>query len=192
MIVEGLLTTMVSGGTVNVAPMGPVIHGDFESLLLRPFRGSTTFENLMQSRCGVFHVVDRVNIIAEAAIRRLGQQPASHAARQINGLVLNECCRWFELQVTDIDDSDERVAMSAEIIHAEERRPFFGFNRARHAVIEAAILATRLHLLPRKDVEVQMQPLSSAVRKTGGPEEQDAFDMLSDYVRDFYAGALSR
>ena len=39
MIVEGLLTTVELAGKINVAPMGPIVHGNLESFVLRPFRG---------------------------------------------------------------------------------------------------------------------------------------------------------
>lgn len=189
MIVEGLLTSTDSAGTINVAPMGPIVHGDFETFTLRPFAGSTTFENLQAQKCGVFHVVDRVNVIAEAAIRRLKDIPATVPASKVNGFVLQDCCRWFEFKITDIDTSEQRSVMTANVIHTGNRRPFHGFNRARHAVIEAAILATRVHLLPAADVQTQLGFLQSAVEKTGGAEEAAAFTMLVEHIQQHYAGA---
>lgn len=190
MIVEGLLTSISDSGLVNVAPMGPVVHGDYASLTLRPFAGSTTFANLTETRFGVFHVVDRVNIIAEAAIRRLPQLPEMTPARRIRGAVLVDCCRWFELEITNIDCSEDRSVMAARVVHHEERRPFFGFNRARHAVIEAAILATRVHLLPAAEVNQQLRYLQSAVEKTGDTEESTAFQMLLQHIQNHHAGAV--
>ena len=187
MIVEGLLTTKDRDGRINVAPMGPVVDPKFVSFRLRPFAGSKTFQNLLDSRVAVFHIVDRVNIIAEAAIRKLKDAPATQPASKVDGAVLEDCCRWFELRVTDADTSEPRSVMTCEVVHSEERRPFWGFNRARHAVLEAAILATRLHLLPRELVESQFAILQSAVEKTGDDEETKSFEMLSDHCNAFYA-----
>ena len=186
MIIEGLLTTLDVNGVVNVAPMGPIVHEDFQSLTLRPFRGSTTFQNLIDTGCGVFHIVDRVNIIAEAAIRRLGTCPETFAAQMVTGVVLEDCCRWFEFEVSETDTTNERSTMLAEILHSGSRRPFRGFNRARHAVIEAAILATRLHILSQEDVESAMRFLLPAVEKTGDSEEVAAFELLQQHVRQFF------
>ena len=97
-----------------------------------------------------------------------------------------ECSRWFEFQIKAVDTSQPRSEMEAEIVHRGERRPFFGFNRARHAVIEAAILATRVHLLTATEVESQYSVLESAVAKTGGPAEHAAFARLQDYVQSHY------
>ncbi|MEJ7594043.1 MAG: DUF447 domain-containing protein [Planctomycetaceae bacterium] len=182
MIVEGIVTSMDAAGRLNVAPMGPIVVGDFASLLLRPFQPSTTFNNLAATRCGVFHVVDRVEMIAQAAIGRLTELPAVERAAMIDGFVLKDCCRWFEFTVDSVDASDARSRMLSSIVYRGERRPFFGFNRARHAVLEAAILATRLHLLSRRHVLDMIGFLEPAVEKTGGTEEKSAFAMLKEFV----------
>ena len=189
MIVEGIVTTIDSTGSLNVAPMGPIIAGDFESLLLRPFQPSTTFNNLSTTRCGVFHIVDQIDVIAKAAIGRLETNPDVVRALVIDGYVLKDCCRWFEFTVDHVDASEPRSRMPSTIVHRGERRPFFGFNRARHAVLEAAILATRLHLLSREEVLSALIPMRSAVEKTGGPTELSAFAMLEEFIRGFEQGA---
>ena len=189
MIVEGIVTTIDSTGSLNVAPMGPIIAGDFESLLLRPFQPSTTFNNLSTTRCGVFHIVDQIDVIAKAAIGRLETNPDVVRASVIDGYVLKDCCRWFEFTVDHVDASEPRSRMPSTIVHRGERRPFFGFNRARHAVLEAAILATRLHLLSREEVLSALIPMRSAVEKTGGLTELSAFAMLEEFIRGFEQGA---
>ncbi len=182
MIVEGLVTSVDSSGSLNVAPMGPVVEGDFESLLLRPFQPSTTFNNLAATRCGVFHVVDQVDVIAKAAIGQLIEWPEVEPAISIKGFVLKNCCRWFEFTVDNVDASEARSQMPSTIVHRGDRRPFFGFNRARHAVLEAAILATRLQLLSKSKVLDAMASLESAVLKTGGESEQSSFRLLQEFV----------
>ena len=189
MIVEGIVTSIDSTGSLNVAPMGPIIAGDFDSLLLRPFQPSTTFNNLSKTRCGVFHVVDQIDVIAKAAIGRLETNPDVVRASVIDGYVLKDCCRWFEFIVDYVDASEARSRMPSTIVHRGERRPFFGFNRARHAVLEAAILATRLHLLSREDVLSALIPMRSAVEKTGGPQELSAFAMLDEFISGHEQGS---
>ena len=186
MIVEGVVTSVDSAGQLNVAAMGPVVQGDFAALLLRPYQSSTTFRNLNETGCGVFHVVDTVELLARAAIGRLTEIPATRPARAVAGRILEDCCRWFEFRITERDVSDERSVMQAEIVASGEQRPFLGFNRARHAVLEAAILATRVHLLRRAEVASALSFLEPAVHKTGGAAEQEAFRMLQTYVHEFY------
>ena len=97
--------------------------------------------------------------------------------------VLVDCCRWFEFRITEQDLSSARSILQAEIVAQGEHRPFFGFNRARHAVLEAAILATRVHLLSADEIAAQMIVLKSAVEKTGGVAETNSFVMLQDYIK---------
>jgi hypothetical protein len=63
------------------------------------------------------------------------------------------------------------------------RREFIGFNRARHAVLEAAILATRTHLIPPEQIRDEFARLQIIVDKTAGPREQEAMALLTQYVR---------
>lgn len=182
MIIEGLVTSVDAEGRVNLAPMGPIVRGDFESLVLRPFQPSTTFTNLSSVRCGVFHVVDHVDVIARAAIGRLTELPEMGPATSVQGFVLKNCCRWFEFTVDSIDCSNSRSVMPSTIVHRGERRPFAGFNRAKHAVLEAAILATRLHLISSDEVQAALSFLEPAVQKTGDAPEQQSFRMLQDFI----------
>ena len=184
MIVEGLVTSLDRDGRLNVAPMGPIVSGDFEALVLRPFQPSTTFDNLNATRCGVFHVVDRVEVIAAAAIGQLVVQPDHEPARAIVGHVLLDCCRWFEFTVDSVDASAARSVMPATIVHRGERRPFLGFNRARHAVLEAAILATRVHLLSQAVIDATLEMLAAPIHKTGEAEELAAFELLVREIRN--------
>ncbi len=58
-----------------------------------------------------------------------------------------------------------------------------GLNRARHAVVEAAILATRTDFLPLEEILADFARLAAPVEKTGGAKEREAFALLLDHVR---------
>lgn len=182
MILEGIVTSVSPQGEVNVAPMGPIVDESLTTLHLRPFKTSTTYQNLMARRCGVFHVVDDVLLLARAAISRLEVLPEMFPAEHVAGFVLRDACRWLEFEVDKCDDRDERTNLFARVVHTGWLRDFFGFNRAKHAVVEAAILATRVHLLSKEDLLRQFAALESQVQKTAGPREREAFDLLHRYV----------
>jgi len=74
------------------------------------------------------------------------------------------------------------------VVHQGFRREFLGFNRARHAVLEAAILATRTHLLPAGQIRDEFARLQVIVDKTAGPREREAMALLTEYVRTAPAG----
>jgi hypothetical protein len=176
-ILEGIVTTQNADGTVNIAPMGPIVDERFTTLLFRPFKTSTTYQNLVRTRGGVLHVTDDVELFAAAAIG------ANVDAEFLEGsLVLAGACRAYEFEVVSVDAADERTTMVARVSKHHAQREFFGFNRAQHSVIEAAILATRLHLLPADEIATQFSRLETIVNKTGAAAEHRAFDLLKQYV----------
>lgn len=183
MILEGIVTTQNPAGEINVAPMGPIVDDTMQSFVLRPFRTSTTYRNLKGHPFGVLHVVDDVLLLAKAAISRLEETPPTFQAITIPGHVLKSACRWYEFKVETLDDSDERTRIEARVVHTGRLRDFFGFNRAKHAVLEAAILATRVHILPTDEILAQIDALRSPVDKTAGPNERAAFQLVDDYVQ---------
>ena len=69
------------------------------------------------------------------------------------------------------------------MVAVHDQRPFIGYNRARHAVVEAAILSTRLHLLGAEEVGRQMALLAPLVEKTGGSREREAWEAIEAVVR---------
>ena len=191
MLIEGLVTSLSLSGELNLAPMGPVVDESFAQLTLRPFQTSTTFQNLKQRPCGVFHITDDVLLIARAALHRLDTIPDTVAARSIDGRVLADCCRWYEFEIVERDDSSERTRLEAKVVDSGRVRDFIGFHRARHAVLEATILATRLHLIPEAELRTQLKALASPVEKTAGPREREAFELVCHYVDEWYRTATA-
>lgn len=186
MILEGIVTSLNAAGELNIAPMGPIVDESLTWLRLRPFQTSQTFRNLQQRPHGVFHVVDDVLLLAKAAIGKLDTIPETFAAEKVTGRVLVSACRWYEFEIESLDASQDRTDIRARVIHVGRLRDFFGFNRAKHAVLEAAILATRLHLLPRDEVERQLAALRTPVEKTAGPQEIAAFQLVCDHVANYF------
>jgi hypothetical protein len=148
------------------------------TLLLRPFPSSQTYQNLAAHGEGVFHVTDDAALIARAALGKLAELPEAKKAQEISGFVLKDCCRAYEFRVNSIDATGERVAIKAEVVFTHRLRDFLGFNRAKHALIEAAIMLTRLHILPRVEVESEFRKLRIIVNKTGGTAELEAMAFL--------------
>lgn len=184
MIIEGIVTSQNREGHLNIAPMGPIVDESLTWFRLRPFQTSTTFRNLEASRCGVFHVVDDVLLIAQGALNRLPGEVPTRAALSITGRVLEAACRWYEFRVETLDASQDRSEIQCVVTHTGVIREFFGFNRAKHAVLEATILATRLHLLPRELILAQLQDLKVIVDKTAGPREFEAFALVESYISE--------
>ncbi|MCS6976396.1 MAG: DUF447 family protein [Gemmatales bacterium] len=188
MILEGLVTTVSGEGVLNIAPMGPIVDQGMERLRLRPFKTSQTYRNLRDRGEGVFHVSDDVLLLAQAALGQIDPPPLTIPATQVRGHILQESCRFYEFRVESLDDSTDRCDIAARVVARGRLRDFFGFNRAKHAVVEAAILATRLHLIPKAEVEAEFARLKVLVEKTGGKQEHEAFALLENHLRQWSGG----
>jgi hypothetical protein len=181
-ILEGIVTTLNADGSPNISPMGPIVDDALNRLWLRPFRTSTTYQNLKRTGQGVFHVTDDVLLLAHAAIGEPTPPPATICAKEVAGVILADACRWYAFQIESLDDSQERTNILARTVDRGVQREFFGFNRAKHAVVEAAILATRVHLRDAREIMTELERLASAVAKTGAAAEHEAFEFLRRYI----------
>lgn len=182
MILETIVTSRNIDGSINVSPMGATVSVDESRFELRPFDTSTTYLNLKRTREGILHITDDVDLIARAAIGALLDLPPLVPGRVVDVAALATACRWYEFKVDFIDDSGPRIGLNCQTLHQHRHRDFVGFNRAKHAVLESAILATRLNFLPFDEVREQFQRYALIVNKTGGPQEHAAFQLLQEFV----------
>jgi uncharacterized protein len=181
MILETIVSTLDAAGRANFAPMGITLEG--ERIILRPFRGAATWKNLQEVGEGVVNFTDNVLLFARCAIG--SEVPPHRGARRVRGNVLLDVCYWKEFVIESRDLAEERARFSGRVVTEGRERDFIGFNRGKHAVIEASILATRLHLLGRERVLEEISRLRPLVDKTGGPGEREAFDFLSNHAREW-------
>lgn len=188
LVLEGLCVTTDPDGRPHIAAMGPAVEeqeraaGRVTRLVLRPFPESTTAANLARSGAGVFHLTDDVGLLAALVAGPSAAAPPLRPATAVAGFLLEDACLAWEFRCGAIDRSGQRTRIDAEVVAEHVGRPFLGFNRAAHAVVEAAILVTRLHLLPADEVHRRMADLAVLVEKTGGSREQQAFALLRDRV----------
>jgi hypothetical protein len=168
------VTTINPDGSVNCGAMG--VEWGEERIVIKPFRGTRTLRNLRAGGAAVVNLTDDILLFAQAALGdpRPPVRPAAHVA----GFVVQDACSWREVRVESIEDS-ERARVSTVVVGGGEGREFLGLNRARHAVLEASILASRVHLLPAAEIASELERLAVLVDKTAGPREREAFD----YVR---------
>jgi len=178
-IVETIVTTITEDGTVNCAPMG--VEWGEDALVLKPFLETATYRNVLTTGTAVVNLVDDVRIFARAAISNPDYPVVPAVA--VRGVSLEAACSWRELRVRAVDSTPPRSRIETTIVHHGFRREFIGFNRARHAVLEAAIYATRVHMLERAFVESELARLQVIVDKTAGPQEREAMALLAEHVR---------
>jgi uncharacterized protein len=133
------------------------------------------------TKAAIVNLTDDVMLFAQGAIS--SPQYPTVPAVIVRGVVLQAACSWRELEIHSIDDTPPRSRIEARVVHRGTHREFIGFNRARHAVLEAAILATRTHLLPAEQIQEEYARLQVIVDKTAGPREREAMALLTEYVR---------
>ncbi len=182
MILEAIVTTINEDGSVNVSPMGPEVGESIENFTLKPFQTSQTYKNLSRLPSGVLHVPDDVLLLAKSAVGSVDPAPAMIEVEGVEGRILADACRWYAFRAVKIDDSQPRTRIDCQVVQKGRIRDFFGFNRAKHAVLEAAILATRINYLPIDVIKDDLQRLSVLAEKPAGKQEKEAFRFLTDFV----------
>ncbi|MFO0939544.1 MAG: DUF447 family protein [Pirellulales bacterium] len=180
MIIEGLLTSIAADGSPHVAPMGPVVDPELKQWVLRPFQSSTTFGNLRRTNSAVFHVVDDVLPIVQAALNY--EHQLQFQRLEDGNWAIASACHWYQLHLDQWNTDRDRAEVSANVIRCEVLRPFWGWNRAKHAVLEATILATRVHMTGKDVIVAELEKMNSAVNKTAGPRELKAWQLIHDYL----------
>jgi hypothetical protein len=188
MIRETIVTTVGAEGRMHLAPLGIIADG--EGFVLAPFRPSTTLENLRVVPFAVANYTDDVRIFAGCLTGRRDWPVA--AAEKIPVPRLAGALAHAELAVTRVAEDEQRPRFHCRVVHRVSHAPFEGLNRAKAAVIEAAILVSRLDFLPREKIEREIEYLSIAVEKTAGAAEQEAWGWLMDQIREHYAAAAAR
>lgn len=189
MIRETILTTLSAEGAPHVAPMGAtVVEGGY---LLLPFRPSRTLDNLLARRAGVINLTDDARIFAGCVTGRKRDWPTV-PADVISGVRLAQTLAYEEFEVTELVDDPQRPRLTCRVVHRAAAGPFCGLNRAVAAVVEGAVLVSRLALLEAEKLDREMAYLSIAIEKTGGPQEREAWKWLCEAVADFRAGTPGR
>jgi hypothetical protein len=188
MIRESIITTLSPADEVHVAPMGVIWREDVP--VLAPFRPSRTLDNLQARPFAVINHTDDVRVFAGCLTGR--RDWPVRPAERVAGVVLEGALAHQELEVAAFEDDALRPRFRCRVVHEAAHAPFRGFNRAQAAVIEAAILVSRLDMLPAEKVEREMAYLAIAIEKTAGPRERKAWGWLTARIEAFRREAAAR
>ena len=188
LIREAIVTTVNAQGAPHLAPLGLIAEG--EQWILAPFHPSTTLDNLRQAPFAVANLTDDVRVFAGCLTGRRDWPltPATVVAAPRLAATLAH----LELVVVEVREHELRPRFVCRVAYRETHAPFQGFNRAQAAVIEGAVLVSRLHLLPRAEVEAELKRLEIVVGKTAGPAEAEAWRWLEEKVAQAFAADMTR
>jgi hypothetical protein len=183
-LIETVVTTTGPDGVVNCAAMG--VRWGEDELVFWPFDATRTLRNLRFRGEAVVHLTDDVLLLVQAALGR--PSPAMRPATVIAGSVIKAASSWREVVVTEIAPTKDVMARSrvrARVVAAGAGpQESLGLCRARHAVVEASILAGRLRWLDPEQVRTELARLQELVDKTAGPRERAAMDYVRRYVAE--------
>jgi hypothetical protein len=186
-IVETIVTTASETSEVHIAPLGLIQDG--AHWIIAPFKPSKTLENLRAHPFAAASHTDDVRVFAGCVTGRKSW-PLT-ATSQIKGGRLATCLSHWELQVDKIVEDDLRPRFFCKIVHQESHAPWEGFSRAQAAVLELAVLTTRLKMLPPEKVENELKYLEIAISKTAAPREEEAWGWLMEKITA-WRGTLSK
>ena len=162
---EVIVTTKNADGTAHHAPMGvSEVNGYFQ---IKPFKPSTTYNNLMRHRSCSINYTDDVRVF-----------------EKIDSLYLTNALSHTEIAIQNVDDDDPRACFYGDVVHEQQHGLFRGYNRAQSAVIEAAILVSRLSMLPEQKIRDEINYLIIGMEKTAGEREWEAWGWLMEKVRE--------
>ena len=178
LIRECVVTTLNASGEPHLAPLGLIEQG--EHWIVAPFRPSTTLDNLVKTPRATASFTDDAEIFAgfvtgkrDWPIKAVPDWPAPRLAAAL---------AHAELEVCRVEADDVRPRFVCAVRRIKNHEPFLGVNRARAAVLEAAILATRLRMLPREKIEREIEYLRIAIDKTAGEAERRAWERVMEKI----------
>ncbi len=197
---ETVVTTCDTNGRVHIAPMG-VRYPDDATVVLMPFKPSTTLDNIVTTRAAVLNWITDVRVFAGCVTGRrdwptVAVEPArvpatngpqADLARNTPAVRLACALGHVPLALADLHDDPQRPVLRMARGTAVTHAPFTGFVRAQSAVLEGAVLVSRLFMLDDAKVDREFEYLQIAIDKTAGAGELEAWQWLRDAVADHRA-----
>lgn len=181
MIQEVIVTTTNADGSTHIAPMG--IREETGLIVISPFKPSATLENIQRNNNAVINRVDDVRIFAGCLTGRK-DWPLIRTEKIVCNR-LSAALSHLELELVRFEDDELRPRFFCKLIHEVNHAAFKGFNRAQSAVLELAILVSRLHMLPIEKIEQEIEYLTISIDKTAGDNEKIAWNWLMEKVDVF-------
>lgn len=183
MINETIVTTVNKEGLPHVTPFG--VWQEAAHIIIAPFKPSTTLANIILTESAAINFTDDVRVFAGAVTDRMAWPLA--ATDVIKGLRLANCLAHTELRLFALREDPIRPQLVMEVVNTANHQPFQGFNRAQAAVIELAVLVSRLQRLPRDKVMAEREYLQIAIDKTAGERELEAWHWLNEKIERYYS-----
>jgi len=181
-ILEGInevIATTERDGIINAAPLGIIRDGD--SLYVRLFLGTHTYENVLDCGWFVANITHDAWLFAETAIEDLTMD---YFLRRDGLPTLKEAEAWglFRCEAFPLDI----IIGKLELVKGEVlRKDFRACNRGANLVVEAAVAATRYMALRTDSYYEELMKMQRIINRCGGPREREAMERLMDRVNSY-------
>ncbi len=190
-IFETVVTSCSVDGVVHVAPMG-VRYVD-GAVVVKPFRPSATLDNILATGVAVLNVLTDVRVFAGCVTgRRAWPVVDVQAPGEPRAVRLQAALEHVLMCLETSDDDPQRPTLRMRRVREERHAGYPGFNRAQAAVIEGAVLVSRLRMLPGAKIAGEMRYLQIAIDRTAGPAELEAWAWLREAVALHLASATEK
>lgn len=178
-ILETIVATRNADGSFHVRPYG--LHRDGAEWIFLPFRPSPAIDNLARHPFLVASHPSDVRVLAGILTGR-AEWPMI-PAEKVDGVRLADTTGHMELEVVAVEEDDIRPRFRCRVVHEATHRTVAGYNRAQAAVLEAAILSTRLDRLSPEKIRDEIAYLKIAIDKCAGPEELEAWSWIIEKIQ---------
>ncbi len=182
MILETIIISTNEKNEPHVTPFG--IQYVNENIIISPYKPSKTLNNILETKAATMNLTDDVRVFAGALTQRQSWQLCKLENR--NGYRLESCLNHVELKLIDFQEDDVRPKLVMQQINKQHHDDFKGFNRAQAAVIELAVLTSRLHMLTPEKIRSEQTYLQIAIDKTAGQRELEAWGWLTDKINTYF------
>jgi len=173
-ITEAIVTTVSKDGVPNAAPMGIVRHG--KKYFIRMYADTTTFRNVSDVGYLVANFIDDSRVYVVSAFRDLGPEYFQFE----DGMVaprLRNAAGWAYFRCR-VEDAVMLEAISTRIARCCAPTYSRGFG----AVIEAAIVGTRLRFYSGDEGAKKIKEYEAIVKKCGSPADIEAMRILKEIL----------
>jgi hypothetical protein len=182
MIFETVIISSDNNNVPHVTPFGIKYEG--EQVIISPFKPSKTLNNIIRTKVATMNVTDDVRVFAGALTNR--QPWYLESTDSIKGFRLQDCLMHVELRLSDVREDEVRPQLVMTQVNKQHHKDFNGFNRAQAAVIELAVLTSRLHMLAPEKIQSELKYLQIAIDRTAGDKEQEAWSWLTEKINQYY------
>lgn len=176
-IFEAIIVSQDITGQPHVAPFG-IRHREGK-VHIAPYRPSKTLDNLLASGKATLNITDDVRVFAGA----LTHYPCWQLSQKDDAWVLDSALNYQQLRLSKVEQDAVRPSLYFDVTKTCILKPFQGYNRAQNAVVELAILISRINRIPLQEIEQTITTLEIQINKTAGERELQAWQWLCDYLK---------